>query len=148
MRSILWIDDEPIVNDMGVLFLKKLGYQARALYSGIEALSVFRSRPHAFDLVITDYMMPEMTGDELTQRIREIRPDIPVVLCTGSGNLPADTLANWGIYAQLPKPYSIGDVSRLVRNLVEESGQNHKGKPAPGMTLPEGCHDPARICGI
>lgn len=148
MKSILWIDDESIINDMGVLLLRKLGYQARALYSGIEALSVFRSGPHAFDLVITDYMMPKMTGDELIRRIREIRPDIPVVLCTGSGDLSAAALEKWGIDALLPKPYSIGAVTRLVRNLVEESGQNHKGKPAPGMTLPEGCHDPAGICGI
>lgn len=121
MKSILWIDDESIVSDFGVMLLKKLGYQARALYGGFEALSVFRPRPHAFDLVITDYMMPEMTGDELTRRIREIRPDIPVVLCTGCADLPAAALEKWGIDGLLPKPYSVEAASGLVRNLLEES---------------------------
>jgi len=121
MKSILWIDDESLVNNLGVLLLKKLGYKAMALYGGIEALSIFRARPHAFDLVITDYMMPDMTGDELIRQIRKIRPDIPVVLCTGYVDLPAAVLAKWGIDALLPKPYSVETTTRLVRNLLEES---------------------------
>lgn len=138
MKSILWIDDESLVNDLGVLLLKKLGYKARALYGGVEALSIFKARPHAFDLVITDYMMPDMTGDELTRRIREVRPDIPVVLCTGYADLPAAVLTKWGIDALLPKPYSIDATTRLVRNLLKESGQNHKKGAGPRNDLARG----------
>jgi CheY-like chemotaxis protein len=140
MKSILWIDDEPLVNDMGVRLLKRIGYKAKALYSGIEALSIFGARPHAFDLVITDYMMPDMRGDELTRQIREIRPDIPVVLCTGYADIPAPVLTKWGIDALLPKPYSIETTTRLVRNLLDEPGQNRKGQTGPGMIRPGSCH--------
>ncbi|MCG8550330.1 MAG: response regulator [Desulfobacterales bacterium] len=140
MKSILWIDDEPVINDMGVLLLKKIGYKAKALYGGIEALSIFGARPHAFDLVITDYMMPDMRGDELTRQIREIRPDIPVALCTGYAGIPAPVLTKWGIDALLTKPYSVETATRLVRNLLGESGQNHKGKIVPGIIWPESCH--------
>ena len=138
MKSILWIDDESLVNDLGVLLLKKLGYKARALYGSIEALSIFTARPHAFDLIITDYMMPDMTGDELTRRIRKIRPDIPVVLCTGYAGLPTAVLTKWGINALLPKPYSVESTTRLVHNLLEESGQNHKGATGPRYDLARG----------
>lgn len=63
--------------------LCQLGYSVTTSTSSIDALELFKSNPSAFDLVISDVTMPQMTGDELTKKLIAIRPDIPVILCTG-----------------------------------------------------------------
>ena len=63
--------------------LSRLGYLITAHTSSVEALRNFRSSPDTFDLVITDMTMPHITGDKLANMVKEIRPDIPVILCTG-----------------------------------------------------------------
>lgn len=134
MKSILLVDDEPAANDVGVRLLEYLGYDVTALSGSPEALAVFRERPHAFDLVITDYMMPDMKGDELARRLHGIRRDIPVVLCTGYGDIPEPVLEKWGIDALLVKPYRIRDVACLVRGLLGGNGQDPVETPAPAST--------------
>ncbi|MCG8634613.1 MAG: response regulator [Desulfobacterales bacterium] len=128
MTSILLVDDEPGVNDIGTMILENQGYEVTALYGGPEALALFRKQPRAFDLVITDYMMPEMKGDELAFRLRGIRQDLPVILCTGYG-VPAGALEKWGIEALLEKPYSIREMTCLVRDILAGTGR----KTIPGI---------------
>jgi len=82
-ESILFIDDEDSLVELGYQKLKRLGYEVDATTSPIEALHRFRSDPNKFDLVITDMTMPQMTGDKLAIEILNIRPDIPIILCTG-----------------------------------------------------------------
>ena len=83
-ERILFIDDEPSLVKMGHQILERLWYKVESTTtSPIEALKLFRSKPDRFDLVITDLTMPEMTGDKLLKEILNIRPDIPVTLCTG-----------------------------------------------------------------
>ncbi len=67
--------------------LKKLGYRVHALESPVDALALFQSRPADFDLVITDMTMPQMTGVGLSEKVKAIRPDIPVIICTGHSSL-------------------------------------------------------------
>ena len=77
------MDDEPVLANLAKQMLQKLGYKVVTRTSGVDALELFRNRPEVFDLVITDMTMPRMTGAELAKELMQIRPDIPVILCTG-----------------------------------------------------------------
>lgn len=81
--TILFVDDEPSLAAMGSEMLKTLGYDVIAETSSVRALEIFMENPHAYDLVITDMTMPAMTGDKLAEKIRAVRSDIPVIICTG-----------------------------------------------------------------
>ena len=86
--------------------LERLGYRVVCRTSSIEALELFKNRPDQFDLVITDMTMPNLTGDKLTRQIMGIRPDIPVILCTGFSEQiseeSAKNIGHPGIYPQTP----------------------------------------------
>jgi PAS domain S-box-containing protein len=113
---ILVVDDEPLVAAMVVDQLSELGYQATACANGPEALEVFAADPRAIDLVVTDMTMPGMTGDVLAQRLKSLRPDLPVVLCTGySDRISAETARAQGVDEFAMKPVAMADLSRLVR---------------------------------
>lgn len=81
--AILFIDDEEMIVNLTRDMLKELGYQVAAQADGLEALKIFQDQPEKFDLVITDQSMPHMTGMQLAQEFRHLRPDIPIILCTG-----------------------------------------------------------------
>ena len=80
---ILFIDDEKILAEMGKSMLERLGYHVTVRNNSIEALETFKNQPELFDLVITDQTMPGMTGADIARRMIQIRPDIPIILCTG-----------------------------------------------------------------
>ena len=82
-ERILWVDDEPDVVDIGKGLLERLGYKIQTRTSSVDALELFRAGPREFDLVITDMAMPQMTGTDLAKEILSIRPDIPIIVCTG-----------------------------------------------------------------
>ncbi len=80
---ILLVDDEEGFRSSSREVLEQLGYQVAIAADGLEAYDIFMRRPHFFDLVITDLAMPKMTGLELTRRLKEKNPALPVILCTG-----------------------------------------------------------------
>ncbi|PON11133.1 hybrid sensor histidine kinase/response regulator, partial [Candidatus Entotheonella serta] len=80
---ILFVDDEPTITQASYTLLQRLGYDVTGSTRSREALARFASAPEDFDLVITDQTMPEMTGEELVSALRHIRPEIPIILCTG-----------------------------------------------------------------
>ena len=101
-EHILLVDDEQPLVDIGKQMLERLGYTVDTRTSSIEALKLFEADPNRFDLVITDIVMPNMTGDKLVDKIIGIRPDIPIVLCTGySEKFTTGTPLTW-VY----KPFS------------------------------------------
>ncbi len=117
---ILVVDDEPLVAAMVVEQLNELGYQAAACSNGPEALERFAADPRAIDLVVTDMTMPGMTGDVLAQRLKALRPDLPVVLCTGySDRISAETARSQGIDEFAMKPVAMTELSRLVRRALD-----------------------------
>ncbi|MCP3955588.1 MAG: response regulator, partial [Desulfobacterales bacterium] len=81
--QILVVDDEANIVSIVDRMLTELGYEITATTSSVEALELFRAEPNRFNLVLTDMAMPQMTGLELSRQILDIRPDIPIVLCTG-----------------------------------------------------------------
>ncbi|MGD9335038.1 MAG: response regulator [Desulfobacterales bacterium] len=120
-ESVLLIDDEEDVLVMMHSMIEKLGYQVTSRNSSIEALDTFRNQPRQFDLVITDQTMPEMTGLELSEQLIRIRPDIPVILCTGYMEMTAeDNTGSPGIGAYVMKPVRIADISVKIRKLLDQ----------------------------
>jgi CheY-like chemotaxis protein len=98
--------------------LTHLGYDVRAVSSSREALSIFQTSPHDFDLVITDMTMPDLTGEALIYELRRLRPDIPVILCTGFSHVMDTTKAQaMGIDAYLLKPLVIKDLDLAIRQV-------------------------------
>jgi PAS domain S-box-containing protein len=122
-EHILFIDDEDILIDLGKNMLKKLGYRVEILTQPVEALEVFRARPDKFDLVISDMTMPNMTGDTLAMELMKIRPDIPVIICTGYSERMDDQRAQeLGIKGLIMKPFTIRSLSKTVRNALDQNG--------------------------
>ncbi|MFN7998539.1 MAG: PAS domain-containing protein [Bryobacteraceae bacterium] len=114
--QILLVDDEPMIARLGALILEDLGYTVTPTTSSPEALRLFTADPHHFDLVISDFTMPVMTGTELIRELKRIRPDLPVLLISGFhdeliGRQEAESL-------QLPmtirKPFSRSDLALAV----------------------------------
>lgn len=121
-ETILFVDDEPALVKLGKKHIEKLGYNVFATPSATEALEKFRLNPDIFDLIITDQTMPEMTGDLLAKRVMEIRPDIPVIICTGySAVIDEDIIANIGVKALLIKPLEKNKLSQAVRDVLDAS---------------------------
>lgn len=124
-ECILFVDDEPPIAKMGSQILERLNYQVIIRTSSVEALELFRSKPNDFDLVITDMTMPNMTGDKLAMELMKIRPDIPVILCTGySKKISDETAAEIGIKGFAYKPVVKSDLAKTVRKVLDEA----KGK--------------------
>ncbi|MBW2345447.1 MAG: PAS domain S-box protein [Deltaproteobacteria bacterium] len=120
-ENILFIDDEPGLVDIGRQMLQRLGYEVVTRTSSIEALELFRTKPDSFDLVITDMTMPQMTGDKLAGEFIKLRPNIPIILCTGySAYISEEKAKNMGIRAFAMKPLVLRDLAKTVRKVLDE----------------------------
>jgi len=118
-ERILFVDDEPMVCDINRRALEKLGYRVVTLVSSTEALERFRAAPAEFDLVITDMTMPGLTGDALAQNLRGIRPDIPIIFCTGfSERMNAEIARAMGNADFIPKPIAAARLTRIIRQIM------------------------------
>ncbi|MCP3872146.1 MAG: response regulator, partial [Desulfobacteraceae bacterium] len=120
-EQILFVDDEEEILEMEKLLLERLGYQVTSHASSIDALEVFRTSPDKFDLVITDMAMPNMPGDKLAAELTKIRPDIPILLCTGfSETMSEEKAVSLGIKGFLLKPIVINDLSQKIREVLNK----------------------------
>ncbi|MBF0530262.1 MAG: response regulator, partial [Deltaproteobacteria bacterium] len=127
-ERVLFIDDEDAMVEMGVTFLEKLGYRVTSRTSSREALILFKIKPYDFDVIITDQTMPQMTGDHLAQEILKIRPEIPIILCTGySREITPEEAKKLGIREFVYKPLVFDDFSEKLRNVLDQtkSMQSH-----------------------
>jgi PAS domain S-box-containing protein len=118
-ERILFVDDETALVDLGERMLRSLGYQVTARTSSVEALELFRAKHGDFDLVFTDMTMPNMTGAELAQKMLAIRPDIPIILCTGYSEIITEENArDLGIRGYAMKPLSRNDIGKILRDIL------------------------------
>lgn len=121
-ESILFVDDEEVLVSMAGETLKRLGYRITTRTSSIEALELFRTKPNEFDLVITDLTMPEMTGDDLASEFLSIKPDIPIILCTGfSHDVTPEKARALGVRELVMKPVVGTQLGQTVRRVLDES---------------------------
>ena len=117
--TILIVDDESMALVLIKRLLNEAGYHAVTAQSGFEALDLFRRQPQAFQLVLLDLTMPFMDGEETFHRLREIRADIPVVLCTGFIQRDRlDRLMKDGIAGFLRKPLAPDEIVDHIRGVL------------------------------
>jgi len=118
-ERILFVDDESLFTEMGMYILTGLGYHVTCMPDGLQALECFTRSPDHFDIVISDQTMPKMTGLELVQQLKRIRPQIPVIICTGfSENIQTGDPTSRGIAKILHKPYSLIDLATTIREVL------------------------------
>ena len=121
-ERLLLVDDEEMLADLGKTVLERLGYNVTMFTSSLVAFSVFRNQPERFDAVITDQTMPGMTGTELSRQILQIRPDIPIILCTGYSSLVNKEQAKAeGVKGFIDKPMTQQAIATLLRKVLDES---------------------------
>lgn len=121
-EKILFVDDEAAIVKLGVRLLERFGYKVTGKNSSMEAFALFKSAPDDFDLVITDMNMPGMVGSELAAKLMEIRPDIPVILCTGfSERIDIEIAKSMGIRDYINKPILSMDLSAKVRQILDQA---------------------------
>lgn len=122
-ERILFIDDEELLAEMGKSMIERLGYRVTVRRNSIEALTTFQNHPDQFDLVITDQTMPGMTGSDLARRMLQIRPGMPIILCTGYSSVMSEENArSLGIKGFAFKPLAKNDLAALIRKVLD--GEN------------------------
>ncbi len=120
-ERILFIDDEMMLAEMFPLMLEHLGYQVTTRTSSLEALALFKNGPEAFDLVITDQTMPGLTGVDIAREMLQIRPELPIILCTGySSTVSAEKARTLGIKGFVQKPLTEKDIATAIRQVLED----------------------------
>ncbi len=118
-ERILLVDDEDMLVEMGQSMLERLGYEVTIRTSSLEALTLFQNQPDQFDVIITDQTMPGMTGVDLARRMLQMRPGLPIILCTGYSNLVNEELAkSYGIKGFVMKPMTKRDISAMLRKVL------------------------------
>ncbi|MBW2180216.1 MAG: response regulator, partial [Deltaproteobacteria bacterium] len=133
-EEILFVDDEKVILNSYQKMLTKLGYKVTLSANGVEALELFRSAKKRFDLVITDFTMPNMTGMELAQKLMRIRPDIPIILCTGFNALVTPEKARrLGIREFIMKPVKLQKMAQIIRSALDDDLGKKKNNRAKSV---------------
>ena len=127
-ERILLVDDEKAGLAAVQKTLESIGYKVSSTMSSVQALGIFRNNPDAFDLVITDMTMPNMTGKELICEMKKIKPDIPTILCTGfSEQIDENEAKEAGISAFILKPIIRIDIANTIRKVLTRHSSDKGG---------------------
>jgi len=119
-ERILFVDDEEMLVNIGENMLSEVGFQVTALSSSTKAFDLFQSDPHRYDLVITDQTMPGLSGKELVSLLLKIRPDLPIILCTGfSHKISNQEARELGVKAFCMKPLEMSQLIKTVREVLD-----------------------------
>nr|MDA3790353.1 response regulator [Desulfobacula sp.] len=121
-ETILFVDDEISIANMVQRMFERLGYKVETATTPQDALDRFALNPDHFDLVITDMTMPQMTGVNLSEKLMDIRPDIPIIICTGYSALVDEEKAKeLGLAAYVMKPINMSEVARTIRKVLDRN---------------------------
>jgi len=121
-EKIIFVDDEESLSFLGEKMLESCGFEVFSYSDPEEALKEFRNSPYEFDLLITDMSMPGMTGLELVSAIKIIRPELPVILCTGfSDGMGEKEATKYGITSFLLKPVTRKKLQEVVRKVLDDA---------------------------
>ncbi len=127
-EHLLIVDDEERVLLMERMMAERLGYRITVSANADEALRAFEAAPESFDMVITDMTMPGLSGLQLAERLRRIRPALPIVLCTGyHARLDRDRIVAAGIDGFLNKPVTKAEFARTIRAALDADGSGRAG---------------------
>lgn len=118
--TILLVDDEPVVLDVGTLMIQKFGYNVLQATNGKEASQIFRDNAEGICLVILDMKLPDELGTNTCKRLKEIRPDLKVLHTSGLGGIRGDDSLECGCDRFLLKPFKIEELYNTLKNLLVE----------------------------
>jgi two-component system cell cycle sensor histidine kinase/response regulator CckA len=128
--TLLFVDDERAIVEFAKSLLEGLGYQVLAHTNSLDALEAFRHNPKAVDVIITDQTMPDCTGEMLAQKMLAIRPDIPIILCTGFSHIMTEKKAlSMGVRAFLLKPFSTEDLAQTIQRVLSRDTDKTEKQP-------------------
>jgi len=119
-EGILLIDDETALVEAGTQMLTRLGYNVKGFSDPVKAMAAFKENPDAFDLVITDHTMPRMTGFQVARYVKEIKPGIPVILCSGFSAAASQEEIDKLVEAFVMKPVIRSELARSIRSVLEK----------------------------
>ena len=120
-EHIMFVDDEISLVKTSKIILERLAYTVTGITSSDEALATFKNTPDAFDLVITDKTMPELTGFDLVRAIKTLRPDLPIILCTGvSAKTDLEKVHEMGINGIILKPFNKRELAGIIRDVLDK----------------------------
>lgn len=118
-HHILVLDDDELVSEYLGALLEAESYDVTVLNEPREAIKYFKERPDSFDLIITDQVMPELTGVEVAKAVLELRPTIPILLITGySEKISAENAESFGLSGFFSKPINESQFLNKISNLV------------------------------
>lgn len=121
-ERILFVDDEEGLASLGKLSLEVLGYKVTSETDSVAALATFKADPDRFDLLITDQSMPKMSGEELAAEVMKIKPNLPIILCTGFSNKISEKQAKeMGIKEFCLKPLDRKHLANMIRKVLDEN---------------------------
>ena len=131
-ERVLLVDDESGITAMVSEMLSGLGYDVVVRDSGESALELLRANPQAFDIMITDQNMPNITGVKLAALVRALRPSLPVLLCTGNADKELlEKAESAGVASILHKPLRLSAIAGIIRSTLDEWAQKRGATPAP-----------------
>jgi DNA-binding NtrC family response regulator len=117
--NILYVDDEQMIAEMAKEMLSIMGFSVSSVTDSRAALDIFTADPEQFDIVITDQTMPGYTGVELSEKLLALKPDLPIILCTGySEMVSAEMAKSIGVAEYLTKPVDFEKMKKLIVELV------------------------------
>jgi len=120
-ETVLLVDDENVITDVGQILLEKLGYKTLIARSGKETVKIYKKNKDKIDVVILDMIMPDMGGGETYNRLKEINPDIKVLLSSGySLNDQATEILEQGCNGFIHKPYRSRELSQKIREILDK----------------------------
>lgn len=126
-ETVLMVDDEEDIAIIGKMMLEDQGFRVKTALSSLEAIELVRKNPSLFDVIVTDMTMPNLTGDVLFGKIREICPKVPLILCTGhSESIDEEKAIKLGFSAFLFKPFSRRQLAGAVRNAIDSNKDPNK----------------------
>ena len=121
IERILFVDDDETMVISARSMLQRFGYKVTALTDAQEALKVFSEKSSEFDLVITDHVMPHLTGEDIAPKMLRIRSDIPIILCTGNVDaISSEKAISMGLQGLIAKPFSVRECAELVRRVLDQ----------------------------
>jgi len=122
--TALLVDDEPVILESTAAIMSALGFKVITAIDGLDALAKFEAEPDRIDLALMDLTMPRMNGDEAFRRMHEIRPELPVILCSGYSEMDiAQEVGRHGPAAFLQKPYLLKDLKQALHACLPKSGE-------------------------
>jgi DNA-binding NtrC family response regulator len=126
-EKVLVVDDEERSVSIMKVVLERLGYNVTAMTSSLKAMELFKEDPHRHDLLLTDLIMPQLTGDKLVSEIIKIRPDMPVIITSGfTDTIVNDNFKQISNKAFIAKPFQPQELAKLVRQVLD---RNVSSKP-------------------